>query len=102
MALLRLASMQAKRSTFFSRYEDLIKNPDNVMERLANRFDLKPAHKFSENPMKQPIHARSIGKWRSNSELEAYLWSLPQDFRHTLRHYCRQFGYVLPEGYVAS
>jgi hypothetical protein len=89
--LLRLRKAQPDRSIFLLRYEDLVRRPDDVMAKLVKRFDLVSQHSFSENPMGYEIHARSVGKWVTNPDLQAYLLSFPTEFRNALVQFSRQF-----------
>ncbi|TIR83973.1 MAG: sulfotransferase, partial [Mesorhizobium sp.] len=95
-ALLRLRKAQPERAIVYVRYEDMIARPDEVQERIARAFDLRPRIRFSEDAG-NPIRATSLKKWERNEEYLAYLKALPAAFLARLRGFCDEFGYDMPE-----
>lgn len=95
-ALLRLRKAQPERAIVYVRYEDMIARPDEVQERIARAFDLRPRIRFSEDAGNL-IRATSLKKWERNEEYLAYLKALPAAFLARLRGFCDEFGYDMPE-----
>ncbi|WP_245436622.1 sulfotransferase family protein [Mesorhizobium tamadayense] len=95
-ALLRLRKAQPNRAIVYVRYEDMIARPDEVQERIARAFDLRPLIRFSEDAG-NPIRATSLKKWERNEEYRAYITGLLPAFLARLRGFCDEFGYDMPE-----
>jgi hypothetical protein len=69
------------------RYEDLVLNPNALQGRIAQAFQLEPAHafnaahdyfpRFRQNVRAmhsiRPIDAKSVQKWRTNHDYQEYL-----------------------------
>ncbi|MBN9547969.1 MAG: sulfotransferase [Alphaproteobacteria bacterium] len=91
-ALLRLRKAQPNRVIVYVRYEDMIARPDEIQERIARAFKLKPSIHFSED-IANPIRATSLRKWERNEEFRTYLHTLPPTFLARLKEFCDEFGY---------
>jgi hypothetical protein len=88
-ALRDLRTRQPERAIFFSRYEDLVADPDSVQQKISAFFDLTSTRRFSENP----VHSKSIEKWRSQPRLRRHIRSLPAGFLGSVQAFCDEFGY---------
>ncbi|MEP6563805.1 MAG: sulfotransferase [Mesorhizobium sp.] len=95
-ALMRLRKAQPHRQIFYARYEDMIREPDAVQERIAQAFGLAPRIRFSKDP-DNPIRATSLKKWESNEEFRTYLNDLPPAFLSRLERFCGEFDYDMPK-----
>lgn len=94
-ALMRLREKQPNRDIFYSRYEDMVADPDMTQRRLIDRFGLSPRMRFSEGPEK--VFSTSLRKWERDEQLRSYLSGLPPPFVDLLRKFCEEFDYDLPQ-----
>jgi hypothetical protein len=95
-ALDSLRQRQPLRRIFFSKYEDLVLEPDAAQNRMADFFGLTPKRRFSADP-NNPIVTTSTEKWKRNEECLRYVYGLPTFFIFLLERFCAEFGYQLPQ-----
>lgn len=101
-ALCALRVAQPKRRIFTLRYEDLVRDPDSVQEKISRHFGLMPDCQFTENAAGIRIFKDSVDKWKKNADLYAYLQTIPRRFRLLMQEFCEEFEYLLPAGYVTG
>jgi hypothetical protein len=94
-ALKQLQEEQPQRAICYVRYEDLIRTPDDVQQRIAQAFGLSEKIRFRDDP-RNPIVDKSLEKWRTQQEFLAYVQSLPSGFLKRLAAFCDEFGYEKP------
>lgn len=94
-ALRQLRANQPQRSILYSRYEDMVADPDAMQQRLVAAFGLVPRIAFSEDEDNR-VFASSVRKWEHNAAFRNYLASLPGSFIQELEPFCAEFGYDLP------
>jgi hypothetical protein len=96
----QLRKAQPEREIFFIRYEDLVRDPDRVQERLALTFALVPTVAFSQNPH-APIFSTSLRKWETHPDYLTFLYSQPLGFLKQVTNFCEEFDYDVPTPVVA-
>jgi hypothetical protein len=94
-ALKQLQKKQPQRAICYVRYEDLIRTPEDVQQRIAGAFGLSEKMRFGDDPRNR-IFASSLEKWRTQQEFLAYIQSLPSGFPNRLAAFCDEFGYEKP------
>lgn len=94
-ALKMLREKQPRREICYVRYEDLVRTPDAVQQRIGRAFGLSVRIRFSEDPNK-PIVDTSLEKWRTNEEFLHYVRSLPPPFLKRVGAFCDEFDYEVP------
>lgn len=90
-------------------YEDLVRHPQEVLERIAEAFDLSsprdsakaietaklPSEAVSAMHGRRPIDHNSIGRYRNDPEAIAYIRKISSRIRPSLDWMARHFGYDL-------
>jgi len=101
-ALHALRAAQPERRIFYLRYEDLVRDPNEVQHKMAEHTGLAPACRFTDNPAGIQIFTNSVEKWRKNPEFFQYLQTIPYRFRPAIRDFCVEFEYELPASYISK
>ncbi len=83
-SLKELRTRQPDRSIFFSKYEELIRQPNVIQAKVAGVFGLVPIRRFNEDP-ENPIREISLRKWERNLAFRLYLGRLDPTFIDRIR-----------------
>lgn len=92
-AYLNLVKCQPNRKVTIVRYEDLVKNPDNVQKILADNLGVEPRVWFSENDIGVSIGTGSLNKYESDDQMKDYLTGLDLEFKLKVNYFLGVFGY---------
>ncbi len=97
-ALDELRSRQPGRRIYYLRYEDLVRDPNGIQQKIASHLGLANDRLFTEYTH---VSTESVQKWRKNAEFSHYLQTIPYRYRPAIRDFCREFDYELSDDYAS-